>query len=53
MLRRSYGGIGEVVNAPDCDSGMHGFKSHMPPHFLKIAATFYNVAAFLFLTIEY
>jgi len=25
----------------------------MPPHFLKIAATFYNVAAFLFLTIEY
>jgi len=27
-----YGGCGEGVNAPDCDSGIRGFKSHQPPH---------------------
>ena len=27
-----YGGIGEVVNTPDCGSGMHGFDPHIPPH---------------------
>ena len=27
-----YGGVGEVVNTPDCGSGMHGFDSHTPPH---------------------
>ena len=28
-----YGGIGEVVNTPDCGSGMHGFDPHISPHF--------------------
>ncbi len=28
----SYGGIGEVVNTPDCGSGMQGFDSLIPPH---------------------
>ena len=28
------GGCGEVVNAPDCDSGIRGFNSHQPPHLL-------------------
>ena len=27
-----HGGIGEVVNTPDCGSGMHGFEPHIPPH---------------------
>ena len=27
------GGIGEVVNTPDCGSGMRGFDSHIPPQF--------------------
>ena len=26
------GGRGEVVNTPDCGSGMPGFDSHRPPH---------------------
>ena len=26
------GGIGEVINTPDCGSGMRGFDSHIPPH---------------------
>ena len=26
------GGRGEVVNAPDCDSGTRGFNSPRPPH---------------------
>ena len=25
------GGIGEVVNTPDCGSGMHGFDPHISP----------------------
>ena len=29
-----YGVIGEVINTPDCGSGMHGFDSHIPPHLL-------------------
>ena len=28
----AYGGIGEVVNTPDCGSGMRGFDSHISPH---------------------
>ena len=27
-----YGGRGEVVNAPDCGSGIREFDSHRPPH---------------------
>ncbi len=27
------GGRGEVVNTPDCGSGIRGFDSHRPPHF--------------------
>ena len=27
-----YGAIGEVVNTPDCGSGMHRFDSDMTPH---------------------
>ena len=30
----SHGGIGEVVNTPDCGSGMHGFDPHISPHFV-------------------
>lgn len=30
-----YGGIGEVVNTPDCGSGMHGFDPHIPPHIVN------------------
>lgn len=26
-----YGGIGEVVNTPDCGSGMQGFDPLIPP----------------------
>ena len=26
-----HGGIGEVVNTPDCGSGMRGFDPHIPP----------------------
>ena|GEM_PF-4245502 len=29
-----YGGCGEVVNAPDCGSGIRGFDSHQSPHLL-------------------
>ena len=28
----TYGGIGEVVNTPDCGSGMHEFDPHISPH---------------------
>ena len=27
------GEIGEVVNTPDCGSGMHEFDPHISPHF--------------------
>ena len=27
-----HGGLGEVVNTPDCGSGMQGFDSLSPPH---------------------
>ena len=27
-----HGGIGEVVNTPDCGSGMRGFDPHISPH---------------------
>ena len=46
-----------MVNAPDCDSGIHGFNPHMPPHFfldalfgdplLPIYQTFYEVGFWL------
>ncbi len=33
QLRQFYaGGRGEVVNAPDCGSGIRGFDSHRSPH---------------------
>lgn len=32
LLSNIYGGIGEVVNTPDCGSGMHGFDPHISPH---------------------
>ena len=31
-MNMSYGGIGEVVNTPDCGSGMRGFDPHISPH---------------------
>ena len=31
-----YGGIGEVVNTPDCGSGMQGFDPLIPPHIFDI-----------------
>ena len=31
-----YGGCGEVVNAPDCGSGIRGFDSHQSPHFAGV-----------------
>ena len=31
----SHGGIGEVVNTPDCGSGMRGFDPHISPHLIK------------------
>ncbi len=31
-----HGGHGEVVNAPDCGSGMRGFDPHWPPHTICI-----------------
>ena len=30
----NYGGCGEVVNTPDCGSGMRGFDPHHSPIFL-------------------
>lgn len=32
-LIKEYGGRGEVVNAPDCGSGIREFDSHRPPQF--------------------
>ena len=34
------GGCGEVVNAPDCGSGIRGFDSHQSPHLYNINKTF-------------
>lgn len=31
LLAFRYGGRGEVVNAPDCGSGIREFDSHRPP----------------------
>lgn len=31
ILAFRYGGRGEVVNAPDCGSGIREFDSHRPP----------------------
>ena len=31
-MNMSHGGIGEVVNTPDCGSGMRGFDPHISPH---------------------
>ena len=28
----AHGGIGEVVNTPDCGSGTRGFDPHISPH---------------------
>lgn len=30
-----HGGIGEVVNTPDCGSGMRGFDPHISPHLIN------------------
>ncbi len=30
-IYQNNGGCGEVVNAPDCGSGIRGFDSHHPP----------------------
>jgi hypothetical protein len=34
ILDKNYydGDCGEVVNAPDCGSGIRGFDSHQSPH---------------------
>ena len=34
-IRTRTGGVGEVVNTPDCGSGMHGFDPHIPPQIAK------------------
>ena len=36
----SHGGIGEVVNTPDCGSGMRGFDPHIPPQIGKKSKDF-------------
>jgi hypothetical protein len=35
-VKTYYGDCGEVVNAPDCGSGIRGFDSHQSPHHLYI-----------------
>ena len=35
MYAMFYGGVGEVVNTPDCGSGMQGFDPLIPPHIKK------------------
>ena len=35
-----HGGIGEVVNTPDCGSGTHGFDPHISPHVEKKSKDF-------------
>jgi hypothetical protein len=32
MKQKRHGDCGEGVNAPDCGSGIRGFKSHQSPH---------------------
>ena len=34
VSKRQDGDCGEVVNAPDCGSGIRGFDSHQSPHIL-------------------
>ena len=45
----SYGGIGEVVNTPDCGSGMHGFDPHIPPQIGKKKEYLLEYFFFIFL----
>jgi hypothetical protein len=40
-LNKNYGDCGEVVNAPDCGSGIRGFDSHQSPHFKLLAGVVY------------
>ena len=42
----SHGGIGEVVNTPDCGSGMQGFDPLIPPHYVYYS---YFIRVFIFL----
>ena len=32
--------VAQLVRAPDCGSGGHGFESHLPPFFIKNALLF-------------
>ena len=32
LISTIYGAIGEVINTPDCDSGIHRFDSYIAPH---------------------
>ncbi len=32
LIYLCHGGIGEVVNTPDCGSGTRGFDPHISPH---------------------
>ena len=36
LISTIYGAIGEVINTPDCDSGIHRFDSYIAPHEYKI-----------------
>ena len=48
----SHGGIGEVVNTPDCGSGMRGFDPHISPHIknkLEINISRFFIELFIFL----
>lgn len=40
MPIKEYGGRGEVVNAPDCGSGIREFDSHRPPQITVKALVF-------------
>ena len=45
MKHDKYGDCGEGVNAPDCGSGIRGFKSHQSPHDKTISS---DIGGFLF-----
>ena len=52
-MSMSHGGIGEVVNTPDCGSGMRGFDPHISPHIeikfitVDVMNFFYDLFRFL------
>ena len=36
LISTIYGAIGEMINTPDCDSGIHRFDSYIAPQEYKI-----------------